>query len=61
VSTETKGRKCDGKRGYSTREIALAVVKRLVEQGAARGALRAYACEFCGCHHVGHRPGRRKP
>ncbi|MEV0149077.1 MULTISPECIES: hypothetical protein [unclassified Nonomuraea] len=61
MSTETKGRKCAGKRRYRTRERALAAVAELVARGAAQDWLTAYACSHCGYHHVGHRPGRRKP
>ncbi|YCK35153.1 hypothetical protein ACNF49_14020 [Actinomadura sp. ATCC 39365] len=63
MSTETKGRKCDGKRRYDTLKQALAAIARLVAQGAYRARLNAYVCEFCGGHHVGHlgrKTGRRK-
>ncbi|GAA3550594.1 hypothetical protein GCM10022419_033560 [Nonomuraea rosea] len=60
MSTETKGRKCDGKRRYSHLEQATRVRARLILQGAHPAWLRAYACEHCDGFHVGHRPGRRK-
>ncbi|MEV0993442.1 hypothetical protein [Nonomuraea sp. NPDC050202] len=60
--TETKGRKCDGKRRHNSKARALAAVAWHVARGAAPGALTAYACEFCDGWHVGHRPtkGRRR-
>ncbi|MGI5288054.1 hypothetical protein ACQEVF_32580 [Nonomuraea polychroma] len=63
MSTETKGRKCAGKRRYRTLQQALATVERLVAAGAYRERLNAYPCQFCGGHHVGHlgpNTGRRK-
>jgi hypothetical protein len=61
--TQTKGRKCSGKRRYATEPKALAVVRRRISQGAAPDTLDAYPCEFCDGYHVGHRPpqkGRRR-
>jgi hypothetical protein len=60
MSTETKGRKCDGKRRHSTRARALAAIRELVSRGAAPGALKAYACQYCSSWHVGHRSPRQR-
>ncbi|MEU4576637.1 hypothetical protein [Nonomuraea sp. NPDC023979] len=58
--TETKGRKCVGKRRHATLQQALAALERMVEAGTFRGGIRAYECNHCGGgFHVGHRPGRR--
>jgi hypothetical protein len=59
--TETKGRKCDGKRRHNSQARALAAVAwHITTKGAAPGALTTYACEFCGCWHVGHRPRKER-
>jgi hypothetical protein len=63
VSTQTKGRKCTGKRRYSTLQKALKAVTRLVAKGAHPDRLNAYPCEHCDGHHIGHTSrdtGRRK-
>lgn len=61
--TETKGRKCDGKRRHTTEARALAAIDWHVARGAVADSLNAYPCEFCGGWHVGHRSlrsGRRR-
>jgi hypothetical protein len=58
--TETKNRKCTGKRRHDTRRKAMSALYRLVRRGAFRPLLNVYACEHCAGWHLGHRPGRRK-
>lgn len=59
--TETKGRKCRGKKRHGTRKEALAHLRRLIRKGAWAAWLNVYRCEHCNQGwHVGHKPGRRK-
>ncbi|MCW2900735.1 MAG: hypothetical protein JWO67_3000 [Streptosporangiaceae bacterium] len=46
---------CGGKRRYLSRALAKRESSRIRREGG--GNLRAYACNFCGQHHLGHRPG----
>ena len=55
-----KGRSCDGKRAHATRARAAVHVRRLVANGAAKGAYEPYECDHCDLWHVGHRPERER-
>ncbi len=51
-------RACKGKVRHETIEAAFAARRSLLRNGnAAPGFLNAYACNFCGGFHVGHRKG----
>lgn len=59
--TNTKGRACTGKQGYTRKIDALgAAVYRQRKFGATRDATNVYQCDFCGLYHVGHRPRQAK-
>lgn len=45
---------CDGKKRYATHEEALRDAVYLQRRGHVH--MRAYRCQFCGGHHVGHMP-----
>lgn len=44
-------RKCRTKLGYTTREVAASVARRLSPD---RGLMTVYRCPDCRLHHVGH-------
>jgi hypothetical protein len=46
---------CLGKTRFNDRPTARRRARQIRRQGGPR--LRPYACEFCGLHHLGHRPG----
>ena len=46
---------CLGKSRFYTRSIARRRARQIRREGGPR--LRPYACDFCGLHHLGHRPG----
>jgi len=56
VASKRKQRRkaCDGKKRYDTHEEALSDAIYL--QRRDRYPMRAYPCQFCGGHHVGHMP-----
>jgi hypothetical protein len=58
MSTRTKGRGCDGKQRHDTKAKALAQLRSLQRNYAARGIV-VYRCRHCDGWHVGHRSRRR--
>ena len=46
---------CLGKSRFYTRSTARRRSREIRREGGPR--LRPYECEFCGLHHLGHRPG----
>lgn len=47
---------CKGKARYVTRKQAKSAAKKVAMHHGIKG-LHPYKCEFCGCIHLGHRPG----
>ncbi|PKN07902.1 MAG: hypothetical protein CVU73_10915 [Deltaproteobacteria bacterium HGW-Deltaproteobacteria-8] len=45
---------CDGKKRYPTHDEALHDAMYLQRRDGFH--MRAYRCQFCGAHHVGHMP-----
>ena len=59
--TQTKGRSCDGKKQYSSRQAAEnAMAKVIREGGAFPGALNTYRSRFGTHWHYGHLGRRRR-
>jgi len=59
VSNATNGEACKGKVRHETSASARLALHFLNMAKGYQGPMDAYGCQFCGCWHIGHRPGRK--
>jgi hypothetical protein len=59
--THTKGRSCDGKGKYPTRQEAEDAMRAVIRKSGAHPAgMHTYPCDHCPNWHYGHRGRKRR-